>query len=352
MAKHKAPTQVTLVPHEEKSALAEFVEKYWKLGAVLAVIVTATILYFQHSKDKESAAVDESWTILMAAVDEDGGRYTGEVEVIERVLAELQGSVAAPWALFLKAQNLRLAGECDEARSTLSQLKQDYPEHPLVIEKFTFGDSVTPLSLVEHMSRIYESEATWRTEHPRFFANPELPEDSPTVRFKTDRGDILVGLYAGRAPLHVENFLKLAGEGFFDGTKFHQVQHSLFAAGGDPATKETEPADWAQGGEGADYGLDPEESGLAYFEGYMGSVMKPSEEKSNGSLFYLTAAPVHHLDDRSTVYGKILEGLDVVREISESPTEPSPAVGGRQMPPSNRPQDPVSIISTEVVQGS
>lgn len=351
MAKHKAPTQVTLVPVEEKSALAEFVEKYWKLGALLAVIITASILVVQYMNQKERAAVDESWNTLMAAIEETGAGFTGDPDELARLTAELKDTVAGPWGLFLTAQNLRADGRYEEALSTLSSIRTQYPQHPLVAEKHTYGESVTPLSLVEHLGRMYGAEKSWRDEHPRFFANPDLPAGAPKVRIRTDRGDIVVGLYAESAPLHVENFLKLAGEGFFDGTRFHQVRRGQYIAGGDPATKDTEPGLWPPGGTGADYDVEAEESGLSCFEGFLASVVKSPKVESNGSLFNLTVADAHQLDTRSTVFGKIIEGLEVAQEISELPTLERTGRTG-QPEPTDIPQDPVSILSTEVLADS
>jgi len=350
MVKHKAATQVTLVPVEEKSALAEFVEKYWKLGALAAIVVTVSILAVQYLGQQERAAKDESWNRLMGAIDETGGPFSGDPDELMRVAGELEGTAAGPWGLFLAAQNLRKEGLYDKAQEALSNIRAQYPQHPLVTEKHTYGDNVTPLSLVEHLGRVYGEERKWRDSHPRFYGNPDLPEGSPRVRIRTARGDIVVGLYAERAPKHVENFLKLAGEGFFDRTKFHQLRRDSFISGGDPTTKDAASTLWSPGGVGADFEVEPEDSGLSCFEGYLTSVVKPPKPGSNGSLFTITVAPVHMLDARSTVYGKVLEGLEIAREISEMPTAERTGRNG-QPEPTEIPGEPVEILATEVLTG-
>lgn len=350
MVKHKAATQVTLVPVEEKSALAEFVEKYWKLGALVAVLVTVSILAVQYLSQQERAANDESWNALMGAIDETGGPFSGDPDELMRVADELKGTVAGPWGLFLAAQNLRKEGRYEEASEALKKIRELYSQHPLVTEKHTYGDNVTPMSLVEHLGLVYGEEMEWRDAHPRFYGNPDLPEGSPRVRIRTARGDIVVGLYAEEAPKHVDNFLKLAGEGFFDGTKFHQLRRDAFISGGDPMTKDAASTLWSPGGTGADYEVEAEESGLSCFEGYLASVVKPPKTGSNGSLFTITVAPVHMLDARSTVYGKVLEGLEVAREISEMPTVERTGHTG-QPEPTETPQEPVEILATEVLTG-
>lgn len=341
MAQHKAPTQVTLVPHEEKSALAEFVERHWTKAALLAAVISAAILWNVYSNKKEAAAIDESWDSLMAAVEEDRlGGFVGDVNALGALAVELQDTVAGPWALFLQAQNLRADGNYDESIAVLTELRQKYPEHSLVTRKFVFGDSVTPLSMTEHLSKVYDSEKRWKEEHPLLYANPEPPADAPRVRIKTDKGDIVVALYSDRAPRHVENFLKLAGESFYDGTKFHTVRDGFVIEGGDPASREDKVDDW--GKVGADYTIEKEDTGLSNFEGFIGAGIKMSETESNGSLFYITLTPIHYMNYRNTVFGKVVEGLDVAKEIS----------GATPVQGTARPEEPTVLVSTEVLPAS
>jgi cyclophilin family peptidyl-prolyl cis-trans isomerase len=144
---------------------------------------------------------------------------------------------------------------------------------------------------------------------------------SYTARFKTERGDIVVELYADRAPLTVENFVNLARAGFYDGTTFHRVIKGFMAQGGDPTGTGT-------GGPGYQFG-DEFHPSLRHDRAGILS-MANSGPNTNGSQFFITLGPTPHLDRRHSVFGAVVEGLDVVRKIGNVPT-------GRQ----DRPVSPV-----------
>ena len=131
---------------------------------------------------------------------------------------------------------------------------------------------------------------------------------SYTARFKTDKGDILVELFADRAPLTVENFVNLARAGFYDGTTFHRVIGGFMAQGGDPTGTGT-------GGPGYDFGDEFHPSLRHDSAGILS--MANAGPGTNGSQFFITHGPTPHLDDRHSVFGKVTEGMDVVRQLRE-----------------------------------
>ncbi|MBK7642652.1 MAG: peptidylprolyl isomerase [Planctomycetes bacterium] len=169
------------------------------------------------------------------------------------------------------------------------------------------------------------------------FANPEPPADSPKVRIKTDKGDIVVALYAKEAPKHVENFLKLCREGFYNGIKFHRVMKGFMIQSGDPNSKTEDRATWGQGGPG--YKVDREENKLHHFAGYLAAAKQGGDAQSSGSQFYITTADRLNLDGNYVVFGKVLEGMDVAHSIEDSEIDPATA---------DRPLHPAAIVSTEV----
>jgi cyclophilin family peptidyl-prolyl cis-trans isomerase len=128
------------------------------------------------------------------------------------------------------------------------------------------------------------------------------------ARFKTERGDIVVELFADRAPLTVENFVNLARAGFYNGTTFHRVIPGFMAQGGDPTGS-------GRGGPGYQFRdeFHPElrHSGPGVLS------MANAGPNSNGSQFFLTFDPTPHLDDRHAVFGQVTEGMDVLRSIRE-----------------------------------
>jgi cyclophilin family peptidyl-prolyl cis-trans isomerase len=131
---------------------------------------------------------------------------------------------------------------------------------------------------------------------------------SYTARIKTEKGDMVVELYADRAPLTVENFVNLARAGFYDGTTFHRVIAGFMAQGGDPTGTGT-------GGPGYQFG-DEFHPTLRHDSAGILS-MANAGPGTNGSQFFITHGPTPHLDDRHTVFGKVTSGLDVLRSIRE-----------------------------------
>jgi len=129
-----------------------------------------------------------------------------------------------------------------------------------------------------------------------------------SARFKTEKGDIVVELYADRAPLTVENFVNLARSGFYDGTTFHRVIAGFMAQGGDPTGTGT-------GGPGYQFG-DEFHPSLRH-DGAGTLSMANAGAGTNGSQFFLTFGPTPHLDNKHSVFGRVTEGMDVLRSLRE-----------------------------------
>ena len=145
---------------------------------------------------------------------------------------------------------------------------------------------------------------------------------------ETDKGNIKLELFTNDAPKTVENFVKLANENFYDEIKFHRVMQEFMIQGGDPLSK---------GIFGEDFVYDPEENpnnlpiagtgGPGYsFEDEINShkmevgvlAMANSGPNTNGSQFFIvTESTQPHLDGKHTVFGKVLEGMEVVRSIEQ-----------------------------------
>ena len=129
-----------------------------------------------------------------------------------------------------------------------------------------------------------------------------------TARFKTEKGDIVVELYADRAPRTVENFVNLARAGFYDGTTFHRVIGGFMAQGGDPTGTGT-------GGPGYQFGDEFHPSLRHDSPGILS--MANAGPGTNGSQFFLTFGPTPHLDNKHSVFGRVTEGMDVLRSLRE-----------------------------------
>lgn len=342
MATHKAATAVTIAPVSEKSALAIWVDRYWKLAALLVVAATGVIIYLQQQKHSRRAEDDRSWEQILAVANEDRASrtLTGDAADLEAAAAQVQGKQAGAWALYMAASSAAQKEEAESAQRALTQLRSQYPQHPLLTRTFAFPGSPTPVSAVDALQKRVDGMAAWRSAHAPMFVNPELPADAPRVRIHTDLGDIVVGLYTAEAPKHVENFLKLAREGYYSGTKFHEVAPSFLIRGGDPNSIQGEPVTWGQGG--PDYTIPRETNTLKHFKGYVAAAKNPGQLESSGSQFFITTSPLHQFDGDRVVFGKVVEGMDVVHAIEKTPLDPAGT---------GRPVTAPTIRSMEVVGG-
>ncbi len=143
----------------------------------------------------------------------------------------------------------------------------------------------------------------------------EAADDLPRVELVTARGRIVVELFENEAPNTVANFISLVEAGFYDGTKFHRVIQNFMAQGGDPNTKPGATGTPGQGGPG--YRIPDEhtrEGARNHFAGSL-AMAKTNAPHSAGSGFYLTHEPTPDLNGKYTVFGRILEGLDVARSL-------------------------------------
>jgi cyclophilin family peptidyl-prolyl cis-trans isomerase len=178
--------------------------------------------------------------------------------------------------------------------------------------------------------------------------NPAETEDSTMTiaKLSTNRGTIEIELFGDQAPQTVQNFGNLIEEGFYDGIRFHRVIEGFMIQAGDPLTKDTSKEDrWGTGGPGytivdefacEDGGISREfsgyrdpggpcdgQGGLALSHDQPGrvSMANTGEPKTGGSQFFITVGEQSRLDGTHPVFGQVVEGMDVVREINQLATD-------------------------------
>jgi len=134
------------------------------------------------------------------------------------------------------------------------------------------------------------------------------PAKHYSARLVTPIGDVVAELYAEKAPQTVNNFVFLAREGYYDGVTFHRVIKGFMAQGGDPTGT-------GRGGPGYTF-VDEFDPSLRH-DGPGVLSMANAGPGTNGSQFFITHGPTPHLDDRHTVFGRVVEGMDVVLAIPE-----------------------------------
>lgn len=136
---------------------------------------------------------------------------------------------------------------------------------------------------------------------------------------KTSEGEMVLEFWPDVAPGHVENFIKLAKQGFYDGTCFHRVIKGFMIQGGDPNTKdESKKNSWGMGGPG--YQIKAEFNSKPHVRGVL-SMARSSDPNSAGSQFFICHGDPRFLDGQYTAFGKLIKGDDVLEKIATTPTE-------------------------------
>jgi cyclophilin family peptidyl-prolyl cis-trans isomerase len=127
-------------------------------------------------------------------------------------------------------------------------------------------------------------------------------------------GEIRIEFVPADAPKTVENFVKLSGEGFYDGQLFHRVEPKFVVQTGDPQSKTLKPGDPKLGTGGPGYTIKAEFNKRPHERGVV-AMARTSDPDSAGSQFYITLAPANFLDGKYTVFGKVVSGMEVVDSI-------------------------------------
>ena len=143
---------------------------------------------------------------------------------------------------------------------------------------------------------------------------------SEVAVLKTSEGEMVLEFWPDVAPLHVENFKKLAKAGFYDGTCFHRVIRDFMIQGGDPLTKDaTKERMWGTGSPGhtvkAEFNAKPHVRGVL-------SMARSNDPNSAGSQFFICHGDPRFLDRQYTAFGKLIKGDDVLEKIATTATHP------------------------------
>ena len=136
--------------------------------------------------------------------------------------------------------------------------------------------------------------------------------DRQIAVIETNFGTIVIQLFPDVAPGHVENFVKLAQDGFYDGTTFHRVIPGFMIQGGDPNSKDDDRSNDGQGGPG--YTINAEFNDKPHKRGIL-SMARAQDPNSAGSQFFIVVADSNFLDGQYTVFGEVIEGMEVADKI-------------------------------------
>lgn len=174
----------------------------------------------------------------------------------------------------------------------------------------------------------------------------DITTDAATTQVvvKTTKGTITLELFTEQMPITTSNFLKLAQEGFYDGTKFHRVITDFMIQGGDPNSKGDDISVYGQGGPG--YTIEDEfVEGLSNVRGTI-SMANTGQPNSGGSQFFINVSDNTFLDfdkqpltSKHPVFGHVVDGMEVIDAIVSVDTGPN-----------DIPVEPIVIESIEIVE--
>ncbi len=187
--------------------------------------------------------------------------------------------------------------------------KLSIPAVPLVL----INGSLQPSYILDYQS-MSDAVGLISLGQKQFTQCPSFSVDSKKqyiATLHTEKGDIVLQLFADKAPLAVNSFVFLARQGWFDGVTFHRVIPGFMAQAGDPS---------GTGNGNPGYFFNNEISDLKFDKPGM-VAMANSGPDTNGSQFFITYAPVAHLDGSYTIFGQVLDGLDVAEKLT--PRDPS-----------------------------
>jgi peptidyl-prolyl cis-trans isomerase B (cyclophilin B) len=158
---------------------------------------------------------------------------------------------------------------------------------------------------------------------------------------RTSEGEMVVQFWTNAAPNTIDNFKKLARQGFYDGTIFHRIVKGFMVQGGDPNSKDpAKENSYGEGGPG--YNIKAEFNDHSHDRGVISMARGPDPD-SAGSQFFICLAPVHRLDHQYTTFGKLIKGDDVLAKIADTP------VTRNSMGETSKPTKRVVIESIKIV---
>ena len=178
-----------------------------------------------------------------------------------------------------------------------------------------------------------QTEETYK--HDELISSKSWNKDGSIIKnvcISTDFGIMILELYPEVAPKHVESFIQHVKNGYYNGTTFHRVIPGFVIQGGDPNSRDNNRDDDGQGGHAARYFGHGDENVAAswtlpaefnerpHITGAL-SMARAQENNSAGSQFFICAAPVHRLDNRYTVFGQVISGLEVIQKIVNVPRD-------------------------------
>ena len=162
---------------------------------------------------------------------------------------------------------------------------------------------------------------------------------------ETTKGRMVIEFWDKEAPQTVDNFKKLARQGYFDGTGFHRIIKGFMIQGGDPKSKNPKAPDLGTGDPG--YKIKDEFNSHKHVAGVL-SMANSGTPNSAGSQFFIMDGAAPFLDGKYTAFGHLIEGMNVEKDIASTPVGPNAMMGGEK----SKPLEWTTVKSVKIVSRS
>ncbi len=335
--------RIQAADHPAGEPQAVFDEAFGRVKKLMADMTVLQAQYQQPEADKQA----------IAATFEDAKREAGtavaelEAAAIELLAVDADNQDARQVAAGVlagglqaddPAKTLAMAAALDEAGATDADTAMLAATAAVVLSRLDEAEAWLERAKAEGADTA-DLRATIERDRPKVDAEMARrkaeaeADDLPRVKISTSAGDLVVELFENEAPNTVANFITLVEKGFYDGTPFHRVIGGFMAQGGDPTGT-------GSGGPGHRIACEcGREDARLHFRGTLS--MAHAGADTGGSQFFLTFRPTDHLDGRHTVFGRVVEGDDVLARLvrtQDAQGRPVPGV------------EPDTIVKAEVLR--
>ncbi len=334
LARRRAWIQYTGAVHElftagaprEETVLRVLVQEHLfePLDAVIAARpdLTPTIEYLRGDVHRQLGDLDLATAAYQKAVDYAPGHREGwfGLHMVAGVAQLTEGDASTPSDY--AAAHVRIDKRAEEAEG------EPFAEHAVALARalltYKQGELVKARPLLERIAAVHphlrlavthyeecrDALPDWARERQQRKKDAEA--SLPRVAIKTNKGEFVVELFPSTAPNTVNNFVYLARAKFYDGLAFHHNMPFFLVQSGDPMSRDAKNAKLVGGG-GPGYAIRTEPGGRRPFRGAL--VMANSGRDTEGSQFFVATGTAVHLADTYTVFGRVVEGMDVVDRL-------------------------------------
>lgn len=281
---------------EERPAIREQFEKLLKDGEKLEpALRTAAEAAFKAEPNKDKNVSDVLVSLIFA--DQRRDNHDGVLKGAELLI---NGKYDNPRIYGLAGMAALQTGDLDKAEKYLKEADAKNAISP---------DARGALEGLE------DTKAKWKVELEKRAAEAKA-DDLPRVELDTNKGKVVIELFENEAPNTVANFISLVEKKYYDGLAFHRVLPGFMAQGGDPKGD-------GSGGPGYTIACEcKQENHRNHFRGTL-SMAKTAAPDTGGSQFFLTFGRTAHLDGQHTVFGRVIEGLEVLSKLQRrDPNDP------------------------------